>query len=345
VKVINCQLPSIVYKASPHVVNFFKKITHKVNRNVTNLTCLPSIKTLTYKMLSRKLSMPTQNDWQTALSSSYEQLSNYLVMNVPKLISALFLILLGWVIAWPCSKLTLSTVKIISRKWQKAVREITNIGVSEIKASHASVISKTVFWVVMLFFMTAASSRLGHDFFSIWLNTLLGYVSQLLATVFIVMASYLLGNILGGMAQSASKAAKFSQSASIGNIAKYSIFFVALVVGIEQLGINIQFITTFIIVVIGVLLFGVALAFGMGSNAFVANIIAARQADSHFRLNEHLKVVGVEGTLINITSTMLLIETEEGRVLIPARVCMENKKGKGVDIERTATTTPVKSVI
>jgi small-conductance mechanosensitive channel len=287
--------------------------------------------------------MTTQNDWQTALSTSYEQLNNYLVLHVPQLIGALFLILLGWLIAWVCSKLTLTTVKLISRMWQKVVREVAVTGVAEIKASHAAVISKTVFWVVMLFFMAAATSSLGLDFFSSWLNALLGYIPQLLATVFIVMAGYLLGNIVGVMTESAAEASSFSQAASLGNIAKYSIFFVALVVGIEQLGINIQFITTFIIVVVAVLLFGMALAFGMGSNSFVANIIAAKQAKNHFRLNDYLKIAGVEGTLINITSTMLLIETNEGRVLIPARVCMENKEGVAVIVECTPTSTTVKS--
>jgi small-conductance mechanosensitive channel len=287
--------------------------------------------------------MTTQNDWQTALSTSYEQLNAYLVLHVPQLIGAVFLILLGWAFAWIFSKLTLTTVKFISRLWQKVVREVSVTGVAEIKSSHAAVISKTVFWVVMLFFIAAATSSLGLDFFSSWLNTLLGYVPQLLATVFIVMAGYLLGNIAGVMTESAAEASEFSQSASLGNIAKFSIFFVALIVGIEQLGINIQFITTFIIVVVGVLLFGMALAFGMGSSSFVANIIAARQAKNHFRLNEYLKIDGVEGTLVDISSTMLLLETEEGRVLMPARVCMENKEGVAVIVERTSASTTAKS--
>jgi small-conductance mechanosensitive channel len=283
--------------------------------------------------------MATTNDWQSALSTSYEQLNNYLVMHVPQLISALFLILLGWVIAWVCSKLTLTTVRFIGRMWQKAAREVTSSNVAEIKLSHAIIISKTVFWVVMLFFVAAATSSLGLDFFSSWLNALLSYLPQMLAAVFIVVTGYLLGNVVGIMVESAAEKSEFSQPSSIGSIAKFSIFFVALVVGIEQLGINIQFITTFIIVVVGVLLFGMALAFGMGSHSFVANIIAAKQAKNHFRLNEYVKIAGAEGTLVDVTSTMLLIETEEGRVLIPARVCMEEKQGVTVVVERTETHT------
>jgi hypothetical protein len=144
-------------------------------------------------------------------------------------------------------------------------------------------------------FMAAAKSSLELDFFSSWFNALLGYVPPLLASVFIVMAGYLLVTIVGVMTESAAEVSELSQSVSLESIAKFSIFFVALVVGIEKLGINIQFITTLIIVIVGVLLFGLALTFGMVSNAFVVNIIAAKQAKSHFRINEHLKIAGVEG--------------------------------------------------
>ena len=286
--------------------------------------------------------MTTKNDWQSALSTSYEQLNNYLVTHVPQLISALFLILLGWVIAWVCSKLTLTTVTFIGRMWQKAAREVTSTKVAEIKLSHAIVISKTVFWVVMLFFVAAATSSLGLDFFSSWLNALLSYLPQMLAAVFIVLAGYLLSNVVAVMVESAAESSSFSQPSTIGSIAKFTIIFVALVVGIEQLGINVQFITTFIIVVVGVLLFGMALAFGIGSNSFVANIIAAKQAKNHFRLNEYVKIANTEGTLVDITATMLLIETEQGRVLIPARVCMDEKQGIAVIVERTAESTDTK---
>lgn len=280
--------------------------------------------------------MTTQNDWQTALSTSYEQLNNYLVLNVPLLIGALFLIILGWVIAWICSKLTLTMVRVISRLWRKATKNVATTGITEIKSAHAIIVSKTVFWVVMLFFITAATSSLGLDFFSSWLNALLGYVPQILAAIFIVMTGYLLGNIVGVMVESAAESSSFSQPNTAGSLARYSIFFVTIVIGVEQLGINIQFITTFTIVVVGVLLFGIALAFGIGSKTFIANIVAARQARMHLRINEHLKIGNVEGTLVDITLTMLLIETNEGRVLLPAKVCLEACDGVSVIVEQNS---------
>jgi hypothetical protein len=87
------------------------------------------------------------------------------------------------------------------------------------------------------------------------------------------------------MTESAAEVSDLSQSVSLGSIARLSIFVVALVVGIEQLGINIQFITTFIIV-----------------------------------------IVGVKGSLINITSTMLRLKLMKGECLFPRASVWQTKR-------------------
>jgi hypothetical protein len=49
------------------------------------------------------------------------------------------------------------------------------------------------------------------------------------------------GQYCGGDTESADEVSVLSQSESLGSIARFSIFFVALVVGIELRGINIQY--------------------------------------------------------------------------------------------------------
>jgi hypothetical protein len=66
-------------------------------------------------------------------------------------------------------------------------------------------------------------------------------IVRLCATAFILITGSLLGNILGVMTESADEVSVLSQSESLGSIARFSIFFVALVVGIEPRGINIQY--------------------------------------------------------------------------------------------------------
>ena len=99
--------------------------------------------------------------------------------------------------------------------------------------------------------------------------------------------------------------------------------FTALVVGIEQLGIQIQFVTELLLVVAGVLLAGVALAFGLGAQQLIANIVGAQQLQKFCRLGDRLNIAGTEGVVIEITSTGLVLETDAGRSWVPAKLFLE----------------------
>lgn len=267
--------------------------------------------------------MTQQYDWQTALTSSYDQLFSYLIGHVPHLIGAIFLVILGWLIAFLLSKLTLVAMRFVARLWDGTASNFGSANVAEFKSSHSLVISKVVFWIVMLFFIAAAASSLGMNFFASWLSAFLAYVPQLLAGLVILIGGYLLANIAGAMAHSAAESAEFSQPNLIGTCTKIAILFTSLVIGVEQLGINIQFITTLFIVVSGILLFGIALGFGLGSKTLIANVISTKQIRKHLKLNEHIRIGEVEGRLVDITSTMLVIETEHGREFIPSQGCMQ----------------------
>jgi len=267
--------------------------------------------------------MVNQNDWQTALSTSYAQLISYLTTHIPHFIGAVFLLLLGWVLAWVLSKLTLTVLRFLGGIWEKATRSVSPNSSAKLRPSHGLVISKIVFWVVMLFFVAAAASSLGLDIFASWLTAFLAYVPQLLAGLVILVGGYLLANIAAAMAQTTAETADLAQPALVGNLTKLAILFTAMVIGIEQLGINIHFITTLFIVVSGVLVFGLALAFGLGSKTLMANLLAAKQAAKHLNLNDRIRIGEIEGILVSITNTMLVIETANGRVFFPAHGCLD----------------------
>jgi small-conductance mechanosensitive channel len=76
-------------------------------------------------------------------------------------------------------------------------------------------------------------------------------------------------------------------------------------------------------VVSGVIVAGIALAFGLGAKTLVANIIGARHAQKYCRSSDHIQIAGVEGKVVEINSTMMVIETDQGRIMIPAKLYLE----------------------
>lgn len=261
--------------------------------------------------------------WETALLTSYEQLITYLVAYVPQLLGALILIFIGWVVAWILAKMTTSLMSLLSRFINKITRTVLPAKKIEFTPQHARLAGRVVFWVVMLFFFAAATSSLGMVFIATWLKEFLGYLPSILAGGVIILGGYFIGSIASAMTVAAADSAGFRHSLRAGILVKWLITAIAAVIGIEQLGINIHFITTLIIVLLGVLSLGLALAYGLGSSELVKNLVGARQAHKHLRAGDQIEIAGIDGRILEISASMLVIETAKGKALVPARYCME----------------------
>lgn len=271
--------------------------------------------------------MQSGNEWQTALSQTFEQLTGYLTTQLPALLGALALLIVGWVIAWLLGRVAASLVRLCNRMWNRAGAKLSDSKSSSIKNIYVKIIQRAVFWIVMLFFVAAASSNLGLIFVADGLRTVLGYLPQLIAGLFIIIGGYYVAGVVELMARSAFDSSKVSQSIYFSSLIKWFIVFTFGVIGINQLGINIQFVTNFLIVISGVLLLGVALAFGLGSRELVANLLAIKQMSKHIKQDDWIQIGNVHGKLVSLTPTMLVLETAQGRTLLPAKLCLDNIHG------------------
>jgi len=72
-------------------------------------------------------------------------------------------------------------------------------------------------------------------------------------------------------------------------------------------------------IVLGATLFGGALAFGLGARVSVSNILAAYYLKSLYREGQQVKINDIEGQILQLTPTSVLLETSEGQVTIPAK--------------------------
>lgn len=259
-------------------------------------------------------------EWESVLKNNYEQLVGYLVAYVPQIIGAIILLLIGWLIAFVFSNLALTLTSFVGRMLNKVNNAFTFSKTFSIKPQHSKIVSRTVFWLIIIFFFAASLSSLGIEFIATWLRELLGYLPGILAGIVIVVSGFLIGNIAKAMSEAAASSAGIKHSARIGLLTKWMIVGIAIVVGIEQLGMNIQFITTLIIVEVAIFSFGVALAYGLGSHELVKNLVGSRQAIKHLHVGEHIKIAGFEGRLLGFAQTALELETKNGRVMIPAKI-------------------------
>ena len=106
----------------------------------------------------------------------------------------------------------------------------------------------------------------------------------------------------------------------LGRTAQVVIVFTAIVIGMNQIGIDVAFLTMIAGIMLGTILGGLSLAFGLGARVHVSNIIAANQLRTIYQVGDKVHVGDIEGRIIDITISRLIVETESGIVDVPAKM-------------------------
>ena len=253
-----------------------------------------------------------------SLASAGGTLVDRLSAYVPSVFAALVLLLVGWLLAHllkiVAARAVLLLDTLLSRLGMPA-------NVARRQAGRgAVVVAAIVFWVVLLAFATAAAQALGLHAFTDWLSRLVQYLPTLLVGLLILAAGWVLATLAGDLAEAAATQLEAPQRRSLGRIVRVAIIAGAVLIAADQIGVRITFLAIFAGAIALTLGGGVAIAVGLGAREHVANLIASHHLREAFTVGQWLRVGELEGRLLEITSTGFVIESPEGRTVLPARL-------------------------
>jgi len=258
------------------------------------------------------------SSWQTSLAQTYQNFSTQVIEYSPQIIGALLFILIGWLVAHIFRIVIKKLIGGLDNLFQRMFK--SDLATHErVKRSYSVIISGAVFWIVIFFSVAAATNMLGWDMFSDWMGNIITYLPNLITGLLIILAGFLLGNGAKSATTSTAVAAGLAQADLLGRIVQITIMFTSLVIGVEQIGINVDFITNASLVIIGVLLAGATLAFGLGAKSLVENVIGAQYTRKHCRIGEIMEIGDAKGVVIEVSQTTIVLDSGNGRVVIPAK--------------------------
>ncbi len=251
------------------------------------------------------------------LRHALEPLGQALLERLPGLLGALLLLLVGWFVAGWLRRLTRSLGARLNRQLGRVLRAER---AERIRLSPAllRLLSNLVFWVVLLGFVMAGARVADFRLLTDWLDRIVDWLPQLLLGIVIIVTGYLIASIVRDLVYDALDSAGVAQRVLIGKLAQTATFLAALVIGIDQVGVDVTFVTTMIAVVLGVVLAGFSLAFGLGARHLVANLLAAGSLRSHLVVGQRARIGDVEGEVTEFTPTGVFIASTDGRVHVPA---------------------------
>ena len=258
--------------------------------------------------------------WKELLVSSFEQFVSTLGAFIPSLVGALLLIAVGIIIAGMLRWLILRMGAGIDNVVQ---RSGIGSGYLRLKWPVSRIIGGIAYWLTLLFFLTAAAEVMGLPGFADWLSRLIAYLPSVLVALAIIFLGFALGAFARDKVTDAALSARIVHPEKLGAGARYLVITLTIVIGLGQLGINVSLIEYALIILIAAASLAIALAFGLGAGPTVTNIIASRHLRRHFRIGQRVRIGDIEGQILEFENTAVVLDTDAGRTLMPAKSFQE----------------------
>ena len=256
------------------------------------------------------------------LVTGLRQIADSFMELLPALLTAILLLVVGWITARVLRALTLRSAHSLNRGAQ-AVGLGGFVRSTGVQGSTTQVLASIIYWLVILFFLTAATNVLGLRVFAGWLDQLVSYLPNILSGFLIIFAGTILANIAREATTAALPTLPEQQRMLAGRLVQGLALVLLVVVGLDQIGIDITVIITVLSVAVAAFLGGLSLAFSLGTRTFVSNVIGAHYLDRDFSEGQHIRIRDMQGTILEITVAAVVMETEEGRLTIPAHLFAE----------------------
>ena len=186
-------------------------------------------------------------------------------------------------------------------------------------------VGRTLYWIVVVIAVMAATEMLGLPVVTAWLSGVASYLPRVAVAVVIAAFGTIAGRAARYMVATAASTAQLPAAQRLGRLAQITIVTATALIAIEQLGIEISFLKTALLLVLAALLAGAALAFGLGGQHLVANILAAYYVQKLYQVGQTVRLEGIEGRITRITETAVIIDSKDGEVAVPAREIAESR--------------------
>ncbi|MGB5172159.1 MAG: mechanosensitive ion channel domain-containing protein [Eudoraea sp.] len=252
------------------------------------------------------------------INTILHNLKNDFLELIPNILISIVVLGIGYLIG---RFVKYAVTKFISYLGQLAARRFKTINFSQA----GSFIGTAFFWLIIFSSILLITDILGLTVLTNWFESIIQYLPNFLAAILIIFAAIIVGNLISDLIESLSHRFGIEYSATLGRIAQVLLLFVAIIIAMDQIGIEISFLINLIDIILAALLFGAALAFGLGARTSISNILGAFYVRKSYKEGDVVQIGEVKGRIIKIDTTSVVLDSEKGQVIIPAKEFNENK--------------------
>ena len=184
---------------------------------------------------------------------------------LPRLVAAILVFLVGWLVAILVAKLVWHVIRLI-----RLDRALENVGFKKVWERSGYKLNSPLFfyelvkWFFIVVFLMAATDILGLVQVTEFLRTVVAYLPNVFVAAFILIIGVLVARFLEGFVRGSVKAAQLASANFLGSLAKWSVLIFSLLIALGQLRVADEVVRIVIMGLVAAGAIATGLAFGLG---------------------------------------------------------------------------------
>lgn len=253
---------------------------------------------------------------ETSFFSGISGLWENLVMYLPSVAGAVFLLVVGWYLARTVRKVMAGLLtKMGVNKLSDTIGLTDALKKARIKKGPADIIGLLFFWLILLLFLVAAVETLGLPRLSSALDEMVLYLPKVLVAILILGVGLFIAQALQGIVETASGGMGIEYGRNLGSLAYGIVFIVVLSLAIGELDIEIMLLNAIIIIVLAALGLAGALSLGLGTKALSHDIVSGVYAREMLRPGNRIEYNEMQGVVEEVSTVKTSIKLDDGSFL------------------------------
>jgi hypothetical protein len=193
---------------------------------------------------------------------------------LPRLLAALALLAVGWVVARLVRRATIRFLKLVRLD---AVAE--RAGIEDflvqggVRYTAVTILAQLVYWLLLFTVLLATLNVLGLGVAAELFNRVVLYIPNVLAAVLVLLFGSLLGRFLGGALYTYLNNTGVSGARFLSTLAQWAVLVFVGFIALEQLRIGGQILVSAFQIAFGAFCLALALAFGLGGRRWAAQLL------------------------------------------------------------------------
>jgi hypothetical protein len=261
---------------------------------------------------------PAENLTQTATEStsavmhSFSNVAASFIQFAPKVVAALVIIIIGYVVARLLSKaITTVSVRLGLQRAAESGGLAQSMKQVGIEKTLPQIVGVIVFWLMLGVFAVAAFDILDLPALTGAMEKVIAYIPKLLVATFVVVLGLLLAAFLKGVVATSADRVGITYAPQLASAVYWILALMTFIAAFDQLQIEFKLLNEAILIAFAALALGFGLSFGLGGRDVMAGILAGYYVRQRMHSGDRVQIAGYEGVVREVGPVATVIETTE----------------------------------